>query len=255
MIGAYIFRQALGDYARFSKIIVWLVVVAAVFGIAKVYHFVIPHQASRDAYAMMSSVIVFKILPLSAAILSMGVVAQEVEQKTIVYLLTRPIPRKQLLIFRTLAAALVVFVVTVIAACVTSFAFYGASYNEYLVRDIRALAFGSLAYTSAFVLVSLLVNRAMIVCLLFAFGWETLIPNISERMQYLSISSYVTSVSERPAGSVESGLEKVLTTILGSSMIPTQSAYIVLVAMIALALFGGAFWFERNEYIPREDAE
>jgi ABC-2 type transport system permease protein len=252
---AFIFRQAFLDYVRFRRVVVWLLLAAGVFGIAKVFLKVSGTMTPTEAYSMLSSVIVFKLLPLAAAIFSMGVVAQEVEQKTIVYLLTRPIPRPTLIFLRSLAAALVVFLVTAVSALAVSYGVFGLSSFDLLGRDLRALAIGSLAYTGLFVLLSLIVNRAMIVCLLFAFGWETLIPNIGERMQYLSISSYVTSVSERPTVSSDEGIMKFLSTTLGTSLIPKDTAWVVLIG-ISLACFAlGAWWFKNNEYIPREDAE
>ena len=45
--------------------------------------------------------------------------------------------------------------------------------NPYLLRDLTAVAVGALAYGTLFVLVSLIINRSMVVCLLFAFAWET----------------------------------------------------------------------------------
>ncbi|HEY0867099.1 MAG TPA: ABC transporter permease subunit [Fimbriimonas sp.] len=256
MMAAFIFRQALSDFVRFRRVVVWALVALALGGIAQIFILVTEGGPSRqDLYSLMSSIITFRLVALAAAIFSMAVVAQEIEQKTIVYLLTRPIPRWMLLTMRTLAATTVVILVAWACALSTSVGIFGSQPNPQLPRDLVALAMGAAAYTSLFVVVSLFINRAMIVCLLFAFGWETLIPNMSGQLYMLSINSYLNALSERPAIKGTDDLFQALGGLLGTNTLTTDTAWAVLIAIIAACLGLGALWFTRNEYIPREDAE
>jgi ABC-2 type transport system permease protein len=251
----FVFRAALADFLRFRRIVLWTVVALSLIAIAKVFLFVAEGPSHRDLYTLMTNIITFRLVALCAAIFSTAVIAQEVEQKTIVYLLTRPIPRWQLLLMRTLAANVVVTLISWVAAVSVSVGVFGPTWTPYLGKDLAALAIGAAAYTSLFVLVSLIINRAMIVCLLFAFGWETLMPNMSGQLYLLSINSYLSALAEHPAVQGEKDILSALGGTLGTNTITRDTAWTVLLAIILGAIFIGSQWFTRNEYIPREDAE
>jgi len=253
MIEAFIFRSALADHLRFRRILVWVLVAATVYGLGLAFRHLNPKEPAQDTYVMLSSTFVFRILPLAAAIFATTVLSQEVEQKTIVYLLTRPVARWKLLTMRTLAAAVVVAAISCLAAFFASLAVYGGG-SELLSRDLVALIVGAFTYTSIFVFVSLLMNRAMIACLLFAFGWEPGLSNFSADMGSLSVSAYLNALSRHPAPSGPKNPMDVLGGLLGTNVISTDSAWAVLAVMILASLAGGAWWFTHFEYLPREDA-
>lgn len=194
----FLFGYQLKEYLRLRRMMVWIIVALALLGATLAFRHVNPDQSKTDAYVLLSSVIVFRLLALAAAILATGVVSQEVEQKTIVYLLTRPVPRWRYLIGRTAAAMVVTFLVALLSAVAVSLAIFGGL-SQLFFNDIPALAAGAAAYVALFTLFSLLVNRAMIVCLLFAFGWELAIPNLGGDIYLLSINSYLTAIAHHPS--------------------------------------------------------
>lgn len=260
MIGAYIFRSALQDFVRLKRVAVWVAVALGLYVVAQIFQRVTTELEPKDAYSLLSSILVFRLLPLVSAIFSTAVLSQEVEQKTIVYLLTRPVPRWQLLLFRTLASALVVALIGTLSAVVVSFAAFGggAFSNEILFRDLKAIWIGALAYGSLFVLVSLLINRAMIVCLLFAFAWETSISNLPGNMYILSLNSYLTALAERPSSGMTGAdglLGALAGNLSGANVMSANTAWTVLIPFTLFCLAVGAWWFTHFEYVPREDAE
>lgn len=255
----YLYRSMLGEFMRFRRIGVWLFVCVLLFGMGMIFVSISGSKSGADNYPLLSGMLVFRFLPLVAAIFSMAVLAQEVEQKTIVYLLTRPVPRPQMLLMRILAAATTVAILTFFAAVLISFASYGAGglQNAYLWRDLKAIIVGSAAYCSLFVFVSLLMNRAMVFCLLYAFAWETSVPNMPGNMYYLAITSYLNAIAERPSGGqLESS--KVLgffAGALGSNTLAPTTAWIAMIGLIVFCTVIGMTWFSKFEYLPREDAE
>src|SRR5688500_1338640 len=114
MTETYIFQAALRDFLRFRRVFVWFIVALGVFGIAEIFLSVWQSTNLNETYSMLSSLLVFRVLPLASAIFSSAVIGQEVEQKTIVYLLTRPIERWKLVALRTLASAVAVALVSVV---------------------------------------------------------------------------------------------------------------------------------------------
>jgi ABC-2 type transport system permease protein len=258
-VNLYAFQSALQEFIRAKRILVWLFIAAGLYLISILFLRVNPSHGDVESYSMLSSLLTFRLLPLASAIFSSAVLSQEVEQKTIVYLLTRPVPRAQLFVMRTLASAIVVALVTAVAAIAVSAAVYGgrALGNEILYRDFVAIVVGALAYGTLFALLSLIVNRAMIVSLLFAFAWETSVPVFPGDAHVLSISSYLTAIAERPSGGAMAGTNPLnaLAVGLGTNTLPADTGWMVMIGLIAFCFGLGAWWFTRFEYLPREDAE
>jgi len=260
MMAPFVFQNAFAEFFRAKRVVVWVIVAAGIYGAATAY-VRLGGAEPENAYATLSSLLVFRLLPLASAIFSSAVLSQEIEQKTIVYMLTRPVPRQVFLTMRTLASALSVFIVTAMAAIALSFAVYGASTptNHYLWRDLVAIAVGSLAYGGLFVLISLMMNRAMVVSLLFAFAWETSVPSMPGSVYLMSISTHLTAIAQRPSsGEPARGGGGVLTVVanaLGTNTLSPTVGWAVMIILIAFCLTFGAWWFKRFEYLPREDAE
>lgn len=253
----FLYKFTLRDFLRARRLVVWLLVVCAIYAIAIAWRHLAREMSLETAYGQMSSVLVFHVVALVAAIFSTAVIGQEVEQKTIVYLLTRPMPRWKIVTVRTLAAITVVFAISALTALAVSLGVFGPSglSNRLLWTDLKVLLVGAAAYCSLFVFVSLIVNRAMIICLLFAFGWETAVPNMPGDLSFLSIYSYLNAMGNHPTTSEVRGPMSVLSGALATGGPSESAGYPVLILLTVTALACGAVWFSHFEYLPREDAE
>lgn len=256
-MAGYLFAAALKDFFRIRRMAIWIIIVAALFGLSRAYMFVNPGQAAQDAYINLSGIMVYRVLALAAAIIGTAVVAQEIEQKTIVYLVTRPIPRSTLLLSRLAATAVVVFTVGFVAALSVSAATFGvgALSNEILWRDLPALLLGAAAYSSVFVLFSLWMNRSMLVNLFFTFGWELFIPNLPGDAHRISIFSYLKAIAQRPSTENSQGPLGFFSGQTGPDVLSKSTGYVTIVFIILGAAALSAWWFRNFEYLPREDAE
>src|SRR5687768_6285757 len=106
MTETFIYRTAVREFLRVRRLWIWLLLALAGGGIA-----VVSRQESGslgEAYAQVSEVMVFRVLALASAIFTTAIISKEVEQKTIAYLVTRPIERWRLLLARYLASVSVV---------------------------------------------------------------------------------------------------------------------------------------------------
>lgn len=250
-----IFGQAIREYFRIRRLLPWVLLAVFCMVIANYWQALQPTASHEESYSNTSSIFVFHILALASAIFTTAIISQEVEQKTIVYLLTRPVPRWKLLTIRYVASAIAVSAVAILCAVLTSLgAYHSLQNNSLLVKDCLALIVGAFAYGALFLLVSLMFNRAMIICLLFAFGWETAVPNMPGQMYYLSIFSYLQGIAQHPS----TGGNKLLGLLVGGNGDNTLTAgtsYAVMALMVAVLIGFGAWWFTHFEYLPREDAE
>jgi len=256
-VGIYLFGQSLREYLRPGRFLPWIAIAIVLGGLALLWPRISPHTILRDRYANLSTMFVFHILALASAVYTAAIVSQEVEQKTIVYLLTRPVARWKLLLSRYVASSLVVCSITIICAVSVSFGVFGARglSNPLLFKDIEAFFFGAFAYGGAFMLVSLVINRALLVCLLYAFGWESTAPNMPGELYRLSIFSYVQALASHPEQKDLGDAGKLMTGELGTNALTRGSGLITMLALSALACAASAWWFTHFEYVPREDAE
>jgi ABC-2 type transport system permease protein len=250
----YLYQSTLADFLRFRRLVVWSLLAVLLFGMGRSFIAFNPNSSTNDVYLLLSNVIVLRIQALAAAIFALQVIGSEVEQKTIVYLLTRPMPRFQILTARTLAAVTAVLIVSLLSLAGCALACGGGAWARF-AQDASALVAGAFAYTSFFVLISLFVQKAMTYCLLFAFGWETGIPNLPGNLFWVSINSYVTGISQAAkAASPNSAI----TTFAGgqsSEAITPLVGWAAMAGFTAFCMVLGGWWFTTNEYVAREDAE
>jgi ABC-2 type transport system permease protein len=256
-MGRAIFFQALSDYLRPRRVAVWIFVSAIGALLALVLPGILGASHPKDIYSSVSSIIVFRVVGLASAIFATAIVGAEVEQRTIVYLLTRPVPRWLLLFVRYLASVLVVIALCFFGVILVSAAAYRGNpfQNPLIVKDFVALTLGAFAYNGLFLLTSLMINRAMIVCLLYAFGWELVVPQMPGTMYYLSIFSHMQAVAQHPADALGSGLVTFLAGMLGTNNISSGDSTAVLILIAIVTVAAGLAWFTHFEFVPREDTD
>lgn len=248
---------ALRDFVRPGRIVTWGLIALVVGIVGRVW---VGFQSGQPlaTYGVVTEILVFRVMALASAIFSMQVLAAEIEQKTVVYLLTRSIDRPSLLVGRALASFVAVL-------CASLAAWFAAGIGVLGPRAFQTGAFwwdavvillGVLAYGCLFILVSLILNKAMIYCLLFAFGWETFVPNMPGDLFYLSIYPYLKAISGHVT--VEKASQDMLDVVQGAVTTQGVSAgvsWAVLAGMMVVFAWLGIAWFSRSEYTPREDAE
>jgi ABC-2 type transport system permease protein len=210
------------------------------------------------AYNTLSGTLVFGfILVILAVLFSTGVVSQELEGRTIVYLLTRPVPRARILLAKFLGAFTGITLTIWLATLLLALTAYGVGgFGQAMVkRDLAILPLGALAYGSLFLLTATALNRPLIYGLFFAFGWESWIPILPGTFQRISVMTYLrvlaphTQPEEAP-----SGLSRLM-ALLTPQKIAVPAAWWALGGTAVVALLLALLVFSRKEYAPREDTD
>lgn len=245
MVGA-IFGQALREHFRLKSVVLWSLLALLTYGFALGWPKLLADSTPETTYTIVSQILVYHVEALASAILTMSVVSQEVERRTIVYLLTRPVPRWTLLLSRYAASVVFVFLIGALCAFLNA---AGSHYFGGLGRDLIALFLGAAMYGALFLAVSLLFNRATLICLLYAFGWELSAPSMPGELYKLSIFSYLQGIAQRvDPDSIAHGF-------LSPKTSGTVESWVVLILGTAALLGFACYWFTTNEFLPREDAE
>jgi hypothetical protein len=116
-------------------------------------------------------------VPVLGVFYGTALIADEVEDKTITYLFTRPIPRGAVLVGKYLAyLAATIFVVlpSVVLVWLVIVPIRGSLGTNFpdLVKDLALLAVGLAIYGAVFAFVGAALKRPLLVGLIFVFGWE-----------------------------------------------------------------------------------
>jgi len=188
------------------------------------------------------------VLPLAALFYATALVADEVEGKTITFLLTRPLQRSSILLGKFAAYAATTLSLSLPATVVTFFLLATARGGEGvgarvpdLFRDLGVVALGLFAYGALFTLLGVLLRRPVIPGLLFLFVWE-LLANLPGYMPRFTVTGYLRSlISHRPA---DEGFAEIFGQVL-----PAPLCLGVLVGVVVVCLGAAAWIFSRREYV------
>ena len=136
------------------------------------------------------------VLPVIALIVGTGVLGSEVDDGTLLHILTKPLPRRDIV----LAKLGVAVGVTAVTAAVPLFV---AGVLADSVRLGVALAIGAAvgacAYSALFLLLSLLTRRPVLLGLVYILVWEGLLGRFVSGTRVLSIEQYVITIVDRIA--------------------------------------------------------
>ncbi|WP_446216835.1 ABC transporter permease [Micromonospora sp. IBHARD004] len=136
------------------------------------------------------------VLPVVALIVGTGVLGAEIDDGTVVHILTKPLPRWQIVLPK-LAVAVGVSAATVAVPL------YVAGVLADSVRLGLALAaasaLGALAYSALFLALSLVTRRPVLLGLVYVLIWEGLLGNFVSGTKVLSIQQWVIALADRMA--------------------------------------------------------
>jgi ABC-2 type transport system permease protein len=190
------------------------------------------------------------IVPMLGVFYGTALIADEVEDKTITYLFTRPIRRGAVLIGKYIAyLACTTFVVLpavmVVYFVLVPFSQIPGSFTS-LLTDLGLLAIGIAAYGALFALVGAVMKRPLVVGLLFAFGWEQFALLMPGYLRRFTLAHYLQSLVPHamPSDGVTSLLQAVFTE---SPSVATSVLVLLLVIVASLSLAGRAI--EQREYV------
>lgn len=239
-------------WSRRSLVIAVLVGLPVVFAIA--YRAVLAAKMpSRltgfDLYGIVVAIYyVRNVLPLAALFYATALVADEVDGKTLTYLITRPVRRSAILagkfaayLATTLSLSLPPAVVTFFLLA-TSGGFEGLGGRvPDLFRDLGVMALALVAYGALFTLLGVVLRRPVIPGLLFLYVWE-LVANLPGYMPRFTLTAWLRSlIRHRPP---QEGLSEVFGQVL-----PAGLSLQVLTLATVVFLAASLWIFSRREYV------
>lgn len=178
-------------------------VLLLLFGLVPVLIAVLYRVAGNDepqrwaASALNARLIIGTFLPLAALVFGTAALGSEFEDGTAVYILSKPIPRRVIVLSKLLVSWLATAGVVLAATVVpTIIALWGEPRDGILVGFALAVVAGALVYCALFMWLSVLTSRALIVGLLYVFIWEGVITRLFAGVRFLSVRQYTLGIAD-----------------------------------------------------------
>lgn len=193
------------------------------------------------------------VCPVIALVFGSAVVSEEISDRTITYLFSRPIPRPSVLLGRWLAALVPAFLLlagsTLGVVAILTLRFENAVGRDTVLGValpvVLALLLGVAAYSAAFAVLGALTKHSIAIGLGYVFAFELLLVNaeLPGNLQRIAVQHHMRS------------LVKDLVTVWSESrlfgrtdLVQPETAAIVLLSITLVALAAGAATIVRRQY-------
>jgi len=197
------------------------------------------------------------LIPLVAMAVGTSAIGEQVEEGTIVYYWTRPIPRWAIYLGRLLAAQFVAATLLVfsLALCFTGMVWGNLeSITFHFIKlyfdTCCLLVVGAFVYSAVFACIGTYVRKPMLPSILFAFGWEPLVSDIPQRIQEYTVRFHLRNLID--TGEVtDKGLSgfffDLVSRVLQREPVPTWHSVLVLLIVVTGMTVLGVWFLQRKE--------
>lgn len=133
------------------------------------------------------------ILPLTALIIGSSALGLEIDDGTITHLLTKPLPRSEIVLSKLAVAWLVTTVATGLPLAVSALI---AGAGSLAVGLVIGAAIGGLAYSALFLALSVMTKRPVAVGLVYIMLWENLLVSFVSGTRVFSVQQHATTIAD-----------------------------------------------------------
>jgi ABC-2 type transport system permease protein len=140
------------------------------------------------------------LMPLLSLIAGTGSIGPEIDEGSIVYLLAKPLNRYSIVVTKLVVAAAVVVLFGVLPVAVAGTVLTGEVGRVTLAFTLGALCAG-VAYSSVFLLLAIVSRNAVVLGLIYALVWESLVGGLVPGAQTLSVQQWSLAVVQQSLGS------------------------------------------------------
>ena len=139
------------------------------------------------------------LMPLLGLVAGTGSIGPEIDEGSIVYLLAKPLNRYSIVVTKLVVAIGVVIAFGVVPIGVASVVLTGEVGAVTAAYTVGALAAG-VAYSAVFLLLAVLTRNAVVVGLIYALIWESLVGGLVPGAQALSIQQWSLAMAQQVLG-------------------------------------------------------
>ena len=188
MIGA-LFMLALRQAAAPRRAVFLALLALLPLGLAALIRALANIDGGELIGGVLEGLVVNIILPLVVMVLATSAFGNEVEDRTLSLLTTKPVPRWSIVLAKLIATIIVAAPLLIAVSAVVTMMDPDGS-GKAAVAAAAGTLVGVVTYASAFTWAGLLTTRALGFGLIYVLLWEAIITSFLEGARYLSVRSY-----------------------------------------------------------------
>ena len=189
---------------------------------------------------VIDAILVAGILPLVTMALATASFGNELEDKTLSYIMLKPVPRWKIALPKLIAPILVAGPLVVVSGAAAAYIGLDSGFKTPLAVGV-ALLVGVVAYSAVFTWAGLITTRALSFAIVYVFLWEGVVSTFISGVRYLSVRGYTLAVMH---GLDETGLESI------SDRVIEFPAAIVGALLVSAVFFWLTIWRLRKMDVP-----
>jgi ABC-2 type transport system permease protein len=173
------------------------------------------------------------LIPLLGLIAGTGAIGPEIDDGSIVYLLAKPVNRHSIVVSKLLVAVAVVSAFGAVPVFVAGLVLDGTTDQLWLGYGLGALVAG-VAYSALFLLLAVLTRNAVVVGLIYALVWESVIGSFVPGAQALSIQQWSLAITRTVVGKRAEALD------ITAAVRPEVAIPLLIVVTVAATAYAGS---------------
>ncbi|MFF0275798.1 ABC transporter permease [Streptomyces sp. NPDC004330] len=139
------------------------------------------------------------MVPLIGVIAGTGAIGPEIDDGSIVYLLSKPVKRPSIIFTKLIVAIAVTMVFSAVPTFLAGFILNGNGQQVAVAYTVAALV-ASIAYSALFLLLGTISRHAVVIGLVYALVWEALFGSLIEGARTLSVQQWALALAEKVTG-------------------------------------------------------
>ncbi|MFB6836591.1 ABC transporter permease [Streptomyces sp. NPDC056361] len=163
------------------------------------------------------------MVPLIGVIAGTGAIGPEIDDGSIVYLLSKPVKRPTIIFTKLIVAVAVTMVFSAVPTLIAGFILNGNGQQVAVAYTVAALV-ASIAYSAVFLLLGTVSRHAVVIGLVYALVWEALFGSLIAGAKTLSVQQWALALAEKVTGD---GL------VTSDVALPTASVLLIAVTVAA----------------------
>ncbi|MFF8609973.1 ABC transporter permease subunit [Streptomyces sp. NPDC015346] len=167
------------------------------------------------------------MVPLIGVIAGTGAIGPEIDDGSIVYLLSKPVKRPTIIFTKLIVAIAVTMVFSAVPTFLAGMILNGNGQQVAVAYTVAALV-ASIAYSALFLLLGTVSRHAVVIGLVYALVWEALFGSLISGAKTLSVQQWALAVAQKVSGeglvTSEVGLSTALALLIGVTVAATWYA-------------------------------
>lgn len=200
------------------------------------------------------------LLPLLSVFIGSAVIGDEVEDRTLPYLLVRPLQRRWIVLSKLIAGWVTAGVLLFVSLLLTYLVMMlggGESLTEsfgQLLHSGGILLLGLAVYIPLFALLGGLIKRPVLLGLLLTFGWENSVAFFPGNVKLMTVVHYLHVLSPQLQKVTQGGAQNIFNMVMPAKEISCLTALLILLGLSAALVYLSSSLLLVKEYRLQQEA-